>query len=96
MSPEEAKQLAEVLGQILNGNAVGFFVMVAALGGLAYAVKRLWAMVEKRLADCERQHEACQKESAALSQALIDLADGKRYEARARAQTMMECRVQTG
>lgn len=88
MTGEEAKHIAELLGQILNGNAVGFFIMVAALVALAYAVMRLWSMVEKRLADCERQHEECQKRNRELSQAVLDLAEGRSWEAKGRIEAV--------
>ena len=89
MTVDEAQKIAQVLGSILNGNAVGFFIMLGALATLAYVVKRLWSMVERRLADCERQHGDCQKENAALSRALIDLSEGRNHEAKARAETVL-------
>lgn len=95
MSVDEGVKIAEGLGRILNGNAVGFFVMVAAIIAMAYLLHKLWSMVEKRLDECERQHEECQKQNVVLTQAIMDLADGNKYEAKGRIQAAQAYTMQS-
>lgn len=92
MSVTDLERLIDAAGRIVNGNLAGFVVMAFALVALSLMVRKLWAMVERRLAECERQHAECRSENAALLQALIDLAEGRRYEAKARAQTVLDIR----
>lgn len=76
--------------KVVMGNLVGFFVM-------ALIALRLWRMMEvnirevkANLASCLAREAEFQRQNFILAQAAVDQASGRRHEARARAQTVLD------
>lgn len=91
MTPlESAEKSTVILGQILGGNALGFFMLFAAVILLGLIVKRLWDRAEQQYQKCVDQHDECAKDNRALSHALIDILNDHRHEARVRVQSVLE------
>ena len=86
MTVEEAEKIAGILGKILNGNAVGFFVMIAGTVIFAFIAMMLWRKVEKRMEDCDKQHQECEQRNRemtqTLSQVMLDMLEGRPWEAK--------------
>lgn len=95
MTVNDYSVLAQELSKIVNGNLVGFFIMAVVLVVMATTIRTLWNEFRVRMTHCEEQHDACVKQhneclkrNAVMADALIDLAEGRGYEAKARAETV--------
>lgn len=76
----ELAATTEILGKILNGNAVGFFLM-------AFAVIFLFRELRK----CQDSHLDCERKTTLLASAIIDHLDGNgEQDARAKAESIVQ------
>ncbi len=89
-SHSDVSGYAILLGNILNGNAAGFFVMVVVMVALTVAVHALWKVFVRELENCRNQHLQCLEDNQDLAQAILDLGRGNTHAARARAKVVID------
>lgn len=78
-----------VANQIVASQFPAFVVLFVVCTGLTAAVVAMWRLFRAELADCRRQHDDCQRQNRVLAQAVLDSAQGRQHEAKARAETVL-------
>lgn len=103
MTAQDYKILADTLGQILNGNMVGFVIMAVVVGFLGFAVAKLYKQMVQNAAACEQERQSCQKERlechthlAMIAEAQIRQSVGHAHEARTLAETVRDGLISKG
>lgn len=86
VNAQDVKVIADVLGQILNGNAVGFFILVTVVGFLAYGVVTLYKQNMRSLQECQDERISCHKNLSLLTESVIRQSAGYTHEARTLAE----------
>lgn len=93
MTPAETVDIAS---KIASSQFAGFIVLLLVVVVMAFAFAALWSFVKQQMADmraalfaCQKSHEDCQRDNRMLAQAVVAQADGKKWEAKTRAELVL-------
>lgn len=93
MSPAETVDMA---GKIASSQFAGFIVLLLVVLVMGLAFSALWGFVKQQIGDmrvslekCQTAHEECQNNNRMLAQAVVAQADGKKWEAKTRAELVL-------
>lgn len=93
MSPRDAIDVAE---QIAVSQFSGYVLLMVVAGLMLIVMRVMWEMIKKQIADvrsmlttCQEGHKECERASRALALAVLDQSEGKRWEAKAKAEAVL-------
>lgn len=91
-----AAETVDIAGKIASSQFAGFIVMLLVVIAMGLAFSALWSFVKQQIGDmrtallaCQRSHEDCQRDNRMLARAVLDQMEGKHWEAKARAESVL-------
>lgn len=91
-----AKDSVDIAGQIASSQFAGFIILMLVVMALGMVLRAMWGFVRGQidemkgaLAACRKDHADCQRDNRMLANAIVAQADGKKWEAKTRAELVL-------